>query len=494
MRIEKGRFSFRIRTVVILLAVQSIFLLAYGYRLYLVNEQNYRNEFFDRIESVNRTLAVTLSPVVQDLKDEELLKIFSKIQAQNGLAYLTFHSAKRTLKVGDDAVTRVPLDDIQRRQSELKVLDHFVSLENAENIPREIYIGYDVRPLENLLIALKHQYFIGAVLMTLGLALVVFMILQLLFRRLLKIEAACTEVTKGNLETIIGDSGSDEIGRIARAFDQMTGAVRESILDRERQRVSLIEASRLSSLGTMAGGIAHEINNPLTVIQLAAERSLLLLESPESKEKIRASMERIQSTVLRIAKIVQGLRSFSRSSEGFQSEKEILTQVLDDVVSLGAERMKNLGIKFEIISSEEITLKLDRIRFGQVVLNLLNNSIDAVCENTSSDHSEGTLPVRWIKIFITRSPDGVSLRFVDSGKPLPTEIHEKIMTPFFTTKPIGQGTGLGLSISRGIVEAHGGRLFYEPQAKNTTFRIDLPASLILGVGAAATSSTSASPT
>ncbi len=479
MQSGQKRFSFRIRVIGILLTFQTISLLTYGYVLYNRAEETYRNSFFDRIESVNRTLSITLSPVVETLDKTKLTEILEKIRNENELAYLIYNGTREQIKLGDAKENIYPLDELKKRQNELKILDHFVTLKNRDGSSSEIQIGYDVTPLDHILNALKRQFIFGAILMTLGLGATVFLILHLLFRRLKKIENACTLVSQGDLNATIGDNGNDEIGKIAESFDKMTLAVREAAMEREKQRATLVEASRLSSLGTMAGGVAHEINNPLTIIQLAATRCLSLMDHPESKEKLKSGLEKIQSTVLRISKIVQGLRSFSRTSDGLNTSVESLSSVFDELTQLGSERLKSLGIRLDLNIPADLAVRIDRIQFGQVALNLLNNAVDAICDEKNTDSID--IENRWIRIQAEKNDQGVEIKFIDCGTGLPTEVAAKIMTPFYTTKPIGQGTGLGLSISRGIIESHGGTLTYDDNSTNTTFIIRLPLNLLSSV-------------
>jgi C4-dicarboxylate-specific signal transduction histidine kinase len=114
----------------------------------------------------------------------------------------------------------------------------------------------------------------------------------------------------------------------------------------------------------------------------------------------------------------------------------------------------------------EIEVKCVPEQIGQVLLNLLSNSYDAV----------KSLETKWVKIEIERSGEFVVLRVTDSGSGISEAIQKKLMQPFFTTKTVGQGTGIGLSISRGIAEKHGGSLEYDPASQQTSFRLKLPVS------------------
>ncbi len=230
-----------------------------------------------------------------------------------------------------------------------------------------------------------------------------------------------------------------------------------------------INAARMASLGEMAGGIAHEINNPLSIIRAQAEHMDSLIKRSEKidVEYVSKSTSRIIKTCDRIGSIVRGLKQLSRDSSSDPVEKTDIRTVIEQVQDLSAERMKNSQIMFEVIGAdEEIYVDCRPVEISQVILNLLNNSFDAV----------ETMPNAWIKIQIKKQAHSLMIQVVDSGKGIPAIVSSKFGQPFFTTKEIGKGTGLGLSISKRIIEKHLGKLYYEPEAANTTFVFTLPLS------------------
>lgn len=245
-------------------------------------------------------------------------------------------------------------------------------------------------------------------------------------------------------------------------------------LDIEEQRkneLALQSASKMAALGEMSSGLAHEINNPLAVISGQAGQLLRLLDKENktilSREVLLEGLERIYKTSFRIASIIKGLRQIARNDSGDPKELVCIFDIFRDTLSLCETRMKNKGIELikDYNLDNEILIQCHEAQVGQVILNLLNNSIDAV-EN---------LEEKWIKLSIRSVPgDILQVEISDSGKGISKDIQRKIMSPFFTTKPTGKGTGLGLSISKSIAEQHGGRLFYNEQSSNTSFIIELP--------------------
>lgn len=234
----------------------------------------------------------------------------------------------------------------------------------------------------------------------------------------------------------------------------------------KEQQIKMVNTAKLSSLGEMAAGVAHEINNPLTIIMGNVQiiKHLSNQTDPDPKA-LKDISDTIQNTVNRIAKIINGLKNFARDGGSEPFEKENLLHIIQETLSFCEARFRNNGVKLEIECSEqEIYLDCRQIQISQVILNLLNNSFDAVQSNFD----------KWVRLKVTQDATTVTLTFQDSGLGIPVDLQEKIMQPFFTTKIVGKGTGLGLSISRGLIEAHGGSLVLDRENKNTTFIITIP--------------------
>jgi PAS domain S-box-containing protein len=244
-------------------------------------------------------------------------------------------------------------------------------------------------------------------------------------------------------------------------------SIRYDITKKRMVEQSLVQSAKMSSLGEMAGGIAHEINNPLAIISAKCHSLRLAVErGTATADKMGASITKIEETVARIAKIIRGLRSFARESAGDPFEVVAAHALIEETLSLCMSRMGNhsVEVRHAMDQSKPLNIECRAVEVSQILLNLINNSFDAIVQ----------LPNPWIKLDCLDLGDFVEFRVSDCGPGIPVELRESIMQPFFTTKEVGKGTGLGLSISAGLAKAHGGELTLDPLSANTCFVLRLP--------------------
>lgn len=232
-----------------------------------------------------------------------------------------------------------------------------------------------------------------------------------------------------------------------------------------KQRDLLVESAKFQSLGQMASNLAHDINNPLFTIQgkLHQMRNLLSRDQLDL-EKCDQIVESVEATLLRLSQIVKGISTFAREGRGDQMVSIGVAELIENNLALAVDRIKNSGIDLHIQVDPEAKIICYPSYISQVLLNLLNNAIDAL--ETSS--------VKVIEVRAYLEKKWVHITISDSGPGVPKDIEKKIFEPFYTTKTIGKGTGLGLSISKGLVEVHEGDLSYERQDQRTTFHVRLP--------------------
>jgi PAS domain S-box-containing protein len=252
----------------------------------------------------------------------------------------------------------------------------------------------------------------------------------------------------------------DEQGRATMMYginwDRSKEVEMESFIQQERQKA--IRNAKLASLGEMAAGIAHEINNPLAVIEASA---FLLPRCREDEEKFDGRIEAIRKGTERIARIVKGLRKFSRSSENVVHQPERISELLAEALVLTEARAKRHSVSLEADCTTSASIVCDGVEIEQVLVNLINNAIDAVSEREE----------RWVRVRVEEQDSRVELSVTDSGGGISSEVERRLFEPFFTTKPVGEGTGLGLSISKGILEDHGASIALDRTSPNTRFVI-----------------------
>lgn len=237
--------------------------------------------------------------------------------------------------------------------------------------------------------------------------------------------------------------------------------------DLERKTKVLNYNAKLASLGEMASGVAHEINNPLTIIFGKLEQIKYMIKDGESLEKVSPELIKIQTSSDRISRIVKGLRYFSKTSEDSQVERFNINEVLMDASGLIKGRLGKRGIDLTVTPFDDVNVNGKKNLIIQTILNIFTNSLEAV-EN---------LEEKWILVELELALPKLKIFISDSGVGIPEKVSNKMMEPFFSTKDVGHGTGLGLSISLGNIQASGGDLYYAPKNGHTCFVIELPVSI-----------------
>ena len=245
----------------------------------------------------------------------------------------------------------------------------------------------------------------------------------------------------------------DVVGVTGLAYD---------ITEQTRLQEQLVQADKLTSLGTLVAGVAHEVNNPLA--GALGRVDLMLRRDPE--EALKGDLQLIHDETMRAVRIMQNLLSFSRQRE-FEKMLTPINEIVESVVDLLSYqfRVNNVEVVKDLQPDlPEIMADANQLR--QVFLNLITNAAQAIAES----HDGGMVSVK-----TRRVEDAIQVTIADDGPGIPTETLGKIFDPFFTTKAEGKGTGLGLSISYGIVQEHGGNIGVESQVgKGTAFTVGLP--------------------
>lgn len=232
------------------------------------------------------------------------------------------------------------------------------------------------------------------------------------------------------------------------------------------QRAKMVNSARLTSLGEMASGLAHEINNPLAIISVASQQLVgHAQDGTLEPSRTAALIESISRNVRRIEDIIRGLRSLSRDGSKDSFVLVPVGSILDETLEVCRARFADCNIRLDVVPlPDNVCIECRSSQISQVVLNLLNNAFDAVVE----------APEKWVRLEVACSNGWIDISVTDSGLGPPREVVDRIMEPFFTTKKAGRGMGLGLSVSKAIAEAHHGDLSYDSSGPYTRFVLHLP--------------------
>jgi signal transduction histidine kinase len=278
-----------------------------------------------------------------------------------------------------------------------------------------------------------------------------------------RLSAAARRWGRGDLAYREEAPAPPALDRLREALNEMAGALRardDSMRARAHDRI--MEAEKLATIGQLAAGVAHEINNPLAAILLYGD---LLLENTATDDPRRPNMERIVKQAARAREIVQGLLEFAHQTPS-QARRMDLNETVTDALELLARHpaAQNVEVRSEL-SSVPLWIRADESKIQQVLINIIVNAFEAMA-------SGGTLTVR---TGLSERAGFCRVAISDSGPGILEEHMGRLFEPFFTTKEAGHGVGLGLAISYGIIQQHGGRI--EAQStpgSGATFRVLLP--------------------
>jgi len=342
-----------------------------------------------------------------------------------------------------------------------------------------LYAGVLEAPFTRLRNRIVMLYLAIALLTVLGLAVTANLAAGRVLRPVRELVAATGEIARGNLEHRVKPRSGDEIGRLGDSFNRMAGELKRAtegyrelnqsleqrVRDRTREldeaRDQLLQTEKLSSLGKMAAGIAHEINNPLTSILL---NSHLMEERLPKNSRLRENLALVIGETERCSAIVKGMLEFAR-----QTVPNMRPVDLNGAIGKTLLLMESQMLVQQVAVNARLDRSLPRVpadegKLRQVFANIILNAADAMAGG-------GTLDVATRLDAERRS---VEISFRDSGGGIPRELLTRVFDPFFSTKGT-RGTGLGLAISYGIIQQHGGGITaVSEEGKGTTFTITLP--------------------
>ena len=280
-------------------------------------------------------------------------------------------------------------------------------------------------------------------------------------RRLIR---ASQQVTEGSLAPELGPISEGEIGILQKAFKDMVSAMGRRRMESQNR---LIMSEKQASVGRLAAGVAHEINNPLTGVLTYTH---MLLRRKDLSDEVREDLQTIAEATERVRRIVKGLLDFSRQTTP-DREKVDVNKLVSSTIALMENQALVKGVDVQCHAGENLPpVNMDRNQFQSVLLNILINGLDAT---KSGDRI--TVTTKNSKVVNEAGQEGVEISISDTGCGIPPEHLNKLFDPFFTTKEVGHGTGLGLAVSLGIVQRHGGSIRVQSEVgKGSTFTLWVP--------------------
>jgi len=368
---------------------------------------------------------------------------------------LVSHRFDRAL--GPESIGAEPEVGIREDRAGERLLEVRTSLQGASAFLGSLSVGFSLDPIENSVKAVIRYAALVALILVLFNSALTALYVETLIRPILTLNETMKQAGLGDYGARAVLRRGDEVGELSDVFNRMMDEL-ESARDREKvQRAQLAHTEKMAAVGTLAAGVAHEVNNPLAGVSACLDN---LRAHPDDQEMRSRYLNLIDDGLKRIERTITNLLDFSRQRE-IRPEPTSINHNLKHVVELVGYQLRraNIEVVFDLDKGEALVMA-DHFQMEQLFLNLVLNAIDAMPEG-------GTVTLR------TRVKKGeVTAEVIDSGTGIPEEIQDRLFDPFFTTRDVGEGTGLGLAVSDSIVAAHGGTIEVESKVGDgATFRV-----------------------
>jgi signal transduction histidine kinase len=447
-----------------------------AFRLATELQSSVQQNFAQQREATTRALRRT--------RDLAQAQVATQVQAeQQRVRRQIRHSERSALQQSERTLAR--LSEAQQRTLVGAVAESLRTVQNnlQENLTRQLTQAFEetsrslaasADELRFSIDARLRDAFIVAILCVLAFLLFGAVFLhRTLVRPLRALVRVTHEIAAGDLSkrVVLPKRGCPDLDDLADSFNHMVDAVQQSQEDLKRTEAQLIQSSKLASLGTLASGVAHELNQPLAIIRAIAQQNLETLDqmtTPQLVHTLREDLQIIHRQTVRMSQIIQHLRAFSRKPrEDFEAVN--LNDVAQNALILLREQLRQRGITLIENYAPDLPPVLGEANsLEQIVINLLTNARDAL-----ESHPDGQIAIE-----TATYDDGkrvyAELRVRDNGPGVPEDIRQQIFDPFFTTKDPNKGTGLGLAISLEIAQKHHGFLLLGEAEQGAAFILRIP--------------------
>ncbi len=305
--------------------------------------------------------------------------------------------------------------------------------------PMLLTVSMEIEPQREVLRALTSRFMLLVLGTFISTLVLMFWVLAQTLRPLRGLAEKCAAVSRGALETVTTRGARGEVLELETTFNRMV----ESLREKEAIEAKLLQAQRLSALGTLAAGVAHDVRNPLNAIKLLTSHALDRPDTAQSPSAKRA-LETIRGEVERLEDIISRFLALARETELRPVPTDVDRFVLD-TLELVRREAENRGVTFQVeAATGGLIVSIDTNQLSRALLNVVMNAIEA-CS-----------PGGRVRVFSRLTADYWEIEVRDNGPGMSPEAQQHAFDPYFTTKP--GGTGLGLSIARNIVEEHGGQM------------------------------------
>jgi signal transduction histidine kinase len=337
------------------------------------------------------------------------------------------------------------------------VLEVSSALVDDGNFLGTLAVGFSMEPIERQVRDVAGRAALVALVLMLGNSIMTALYVETLIRPILNLNQTMKRAGEGDLTVRAPTRHGDEVAELADVFNRMMAELEAAREREELQRAQLAQTEKMAAVGTLAAGVAHEVNNPLSGVLASLEN---MRDNPDDQEMRDRYLQLIADGLKRIERTVANLLNFARPRE-IKLERTSINHNLRHVIELVEYQFRAAGVEVKLdLDEDPAMVEADHFQMEQLFLNLVLNALDSMREG-------GTLYLR------TRVRGGRVIAEVrDTGHGIPAEIRDRIFDPFFTTREVGEGTGLGLAVSGSIVAAHGGRIELETAVgRGTTFRV-----------------------
>jgi signal transduction histidine kinase len=450
----------------------------------MVHERNSQHEAIDRRgRSIADAMGILLTnALIQEergeIGDPEILDTsISKILERNQdlMRYVVVcdptgrvvHATDRLLiggffprALGADGVGNSPVTGLREGAGGDRLLEVRTTLGGPPDFRGSLAIGFSLEPVERQVADLARRAIAAAIVLMLINSVLTAVYVETLIRPIFNLNRTMKRAGLGDFGVRASARTRDEVGELSDAFNRMMDEL-ETARDREKvQRAQLAHTEKMAAVGTLAAGVAHEVNNPLAGVLACVEN---IRSDPDDDATRERYLDLIVDGLNRIERTVNTLLNFSRQRE-MRLEPTSLNHNLRHVVELVGYQLRRTGVetRFDLDESGAVVMA-DHFQMEQLFLNLVLNAVQAMPRG-------GDLVLRTRVV-----EDSVVAEVRDTGSGISEEIRDRVFDPFFTTREVGEGTGLGLAVSDSIIAAHGGSI----EVKSTLgvgsiFRVEFP--------------------